>query len=93
MKKFFFAVCVLVFLLFGILHITIGDQNHENPEDQAELQVYRNNSMEENENKARAGDPLATYYLSLKYLKGIAVAKDDTKAEYWLGKLGVNTRR
>jgi TPR repeat protein len=93
MKKLFVAVCVIVSLFFGIIHISWSVQNPEYPRDQAGLQRYKNQSMEENENMARAGDSLATYYLSLNYLQGLSTAKDDAKAEYWLGKLGVNTKR
>jgi hypothetical protein len=93
MKKKLFAVCIIVSLFFGIVHISMGDQNQENPKDQAGLQRYKNQSMEKDENMARTGDLLATYYLGLNYLQGLSVAKDDAKAEYWLGKLGVNTKR
>jgi TPR repeat protein len=93
MKKLFFAVCILVSLLFGILHITIGDQNSNNARVEADLHEYENNSIARNEELARKGDSSATYYLSLVYLQGISVAKDDTKAEYWLKNLGVNTKR
>lgn len=90
MKKLFFAVCFLVSLFLGILHITIADQNSGNAID---LHEYEKNSISSNEDLANKGDSSATYYLSLVYLQGISVAKDDTKAEYWLKKLGVNTKR